>query len=571
MSLRSANNGRPLKILILGGYGTFGGRLAHLLAPDPRIALIIAGRSLDKARRFASTLGTATIATAIDRDSGLDAAIDPIAPHIVVDATGPFQRYGDDPYRVVRAALAVGASYLDLADGSAFVEGIGAFDAEARAKGLFVLAGVSSFPVLTTAVVRALAKDLDRIDSVTGGIAPSPYAGVGLNVIRAITGYAGQPIPIVRDGKTATAHAFTETIRYTIAPPGAVPLRNTRFSLVDVPDLVLIPRADPRISSMWMGAGPVPEILHRALNALAWLVRWRLIPTLAPIAKLCFFAINTLRWGEHRGGMFVEVTGASGARPVRRSWHLLAEGSDGPLIPSMAIEAIVLKLLDGERPAPGARPATEALDLGDYDRVFAGRTIVTGRREDEPAPRPLYRDILGDAWHRLPRAIRDMHDLDRTLTASGRAMIEAGPGPLAALVRHIMGFPSAAGDTPVAVTFTEARGVEQWTRTFGGHRFKSTQEAGRGRNRRLLVERFGPIAVAMALVLDGGKLRLVVRRWSAFGIPLPLALAPRGNTYEHVADGHFNFHVEVRLPLIGLVVRYTGWLIPDRTASPPSL
>jgi len=66
----------------------------------------------------------------------------------------------------------------------------------------------------------------------------------------------------------------------------------------------------------------------------------------------------------------------------------------------------------------------------------------------------------------------------------------------------------------------------------------------------------------MALVLDAGRLRLVVRRWSCFGIPLPLALAPRGNTYESAEDGRFHFHVEIRHPLIGLIVGYRGWLVP---------
>ena len=77
---------------------------------------------------------------------------------MVVDATGPFQSYGEDPYRVVRAAIAVGVHYLDLADGSEFVDGVAQFDAEARARGIFVLAGVSSFPALTAAVVRQLSE-----------------------------------------------------------------------------------------------------------------------------------------------------------------------------------------------------------------------------------------------------------------------------------------------------------------------------------------------------------------------------------------------------------------------------
>src|SRR5690242_2489778 len=41
-----------MKVLILGGYGTFGGRLAQLLADEARLTLIIAGRSRAKAQAF---------------------------------------------------------------------------------------------------------------------------------------------------------------------------------------------------------------------------------------------------------------------------------------------------------------------------------------------------------------------------------------------------------------------------------------------------------------------------------------------------------------------------------------
>ncbi len=53
---------------------------------------------------------------------------------MVVDASGPFQAYGD-PYRLVRAALTREIDYLDLADGTDFVDGIAQFDNEARIRG----------------------------------------------------------------------------------------------------------------------------------------------------------------------------------------------------------------------------------------------------------------------------------------------------------------------------------------------------------------------------------------------------------------------------------------------------
>ncbi|WP_342238078.1 DUF4166 domain-containing protein [Inquilinus sp. OTU3971] len=556
-----------LRILILGGYGTFGGRLAMLLAGEPRLTLLIAGRSQAKAEAFCRTLGGAaeTAPLAFDRD-GDAAQIAAAGADIVVDATGPFQAYGDAPYRVVEACIAAGADYLDLADGADFVAGIGRFDEAAKARGVAVLSGVSSFPVLTAAVVRHLARGLAPVDSIEGGIAPSPYAGVGLNVIRAIASYAGREVRLTRDGAAATGRALVETRRWTIAPPGRLPLRSTRFSLVDVPDLRLLPALWPGLRGIWIGAGPVPAILHRGLNALARLVRIGLIPTLRPLAPLFHAAINRLRWGEHRGGMIVIVRGRNAAREqVERSWHMLAEGDDGPLIPSMAAAAVILRRLQGQRPAPGARAATEALELADYQPLFAGRAIVHGCREVSAATagQPLYRRALGEAWAELPEPVRAMHDLSDDRRVAGRAEVERGTGLMARLVAPLIGFPKAGRDVPVEVTFRIRDGVETWRRRFAGRAFASTQRAGRGRSEGLLEERFGPVRVGLALVLEGDRLRLVVRRWSLLGLPMPPALAPGGEAWETAADGRFRFHVEIRHPWTGLIVRYRGWLAPE--------
>ena len=83
-----------------------------------------------------------------------------IAPDVVVDASGPFQAYGD-PYRVVRACIARRASYLDLADGSEFVAGIGTFDAEYRMiSGGVVPGGMVRRRVWLIAVTSALAASM---------------------------------------------------------------------------------------------------------------------------------------------------------------------------------------------------------------------------------------------------------------------------------------------------------------------------------------------------------------------------------------------------------------------------
>jgi hypothetical protein len=303
------------------------------------------------------------------------------------------------------------------------------------------------------------------------------------------------------------------------------------------------------------------------LNLCAWLVRLRLLPSLAPFARMVHWTSNRLRWGEHRGGMHVEVRGLRDGEPVARSWHMIAEGDDGPFIPAMACAAIIRNCLAGQPPAAGARPATEDVALEDYERQFALRAIHSGTREASPAEVPLYRRLLGDAYETLPAPLQAMHDLTGRMEAEGIATVTRGASPLARLTAAIVGFPHAGANVPVRVDFTRERarerGRERWTRTFAGRSFDSTQEAGSGRNEWLVCERFGPVCIAMALVLDGARLRLVMRRWSLFGVPLPLWLAPRGNAYEHAADGRFNFHVEISHPFTGLIVGYRGWLVPQ--------
>ena len=306
-----------LKILIVGGYGVFGSRIVELLENDARLTLCVGGRSVAKAKTFVASRKLAKaelVPAAIDRNGDIGGQLSAIRPDIVIDASGPFQTYGDDGYRVIQACLTHGANYLDLADGSDFVAGVGAFDDRAKAAGLYIISGASSFPVLTAAAVRRLSAGMAAVKTIRGGIAPSPYAGVGENVIRAIAGYAGQPTRRKRDGVFCTGYPLTEHLRYTIAPPGRVPLHNKLFSLVDVPDLQALAALWPEADEIWMGAAPVPELLHRFLAALAWLVRLRLLPTLSPIAPLMHFASNHIRWGEHRGGMFVEVDGVDSIR-----------------------------------------------------------------------------------------------------------------------------------------------------------------------------------------------------------------------------------------------------------------
>ena len=90
-----------MKVVVLGGYGVVGSLLAKLLARDGH-QLWLAGRNPSKAKALAQEIG-AQVLQVDPRNSpeGLFAA----KPDVIIDAAGPFQFYGDYPYKIAACAL----------------------------------------------------------------------------------------------------------------------------------------------------------------------------------------------------------------------------------------------------------------------------------------------------------------------------------------------------------------------------------------------------------------------------------------------------------------------------------
>lgn len=163
---------------------------------------------------------------------------------------------------------------------------------------------------------------------------------------------------------------------------------------------------------------------------------------------------------------------------------------------------------------------------------------------------------MGPVFETLPPAVRAMHDVWRDGGATGQGEVLGAANALGRLVARIMRFPPP-GNHALHVGFSEEGGVECWTRDFGGHSFSSRLN----QQGRQLVERFGPLRFRFDWTGDGDGLKMAMLGWSAFGIPLPSALAPQSDAREW-EEGSFHFDVPVSLPLVGRVVHYRGWLEP---------
>lgn len=359
-----------LRVLVLGGYGNFGGYVCRALAGDARIQLIVAGRSKAKAEAFAVGLTAANPAEAAAVDiADPAAAMSACRPDLVIHTVGPFQR---QDYRVAEAAIACGAHYCDLADARAFVAGVGSLDVAARAAGVAVIAGASSVPCLTAAYLDAALAEFAAIERVDYGISAAQQTNRGLGTASAILSYVGRPFTTLRDGAMRRVFGW-QGIHSEVYPE----LGRRWFGSCDIPDLALFPARYPTLKTMRFCAGHEIALLHFGTWLLSWLVRLRLLPGLDRWSGALLEASFLFdRWGSGRSGfhMVIEGNARDGAPLTRRHWIIARQGH-GPNIPCMPVILLARKLAGGEAVPPGARPCLDLIALDEYLGALEGLDV----------------------------------------------------------------------------------------------------------------------------------------------------------------------------------------------------
>lgn len=549
------------RVLILGGYGVFGGRLAVALLRTSEYEVVVAGRRLQEAERFCNLHGGIPVALDLNAP-GLKEQIQDLAPAIIVDAAGPWQLYGDEPYRVARAALATRAHYLDLSDDAAFSEGIASLDAEARAASVALLSGVSSVPALSSAVVDALSEGFVRTDMIESAILPGNRAPRGRSVIRSILAQTGQRMRLWQSGAWQSQIAWGTIRRLTLTVPGTEPLKSRWISPIGAPDLALFPRRYGA-STIRFFAGLELKLMHGGLFLLGALVSSGMLKSLVSWTGALRLSANLLRpFGTDRGGMWVSVTGQTATGEHRnRTWTLIAEAGDGPEIPALPGRILIPKLLAGQID-PGARPCLGEFSLDEAERSLSTLHATTGRLDTELIP--VFRQALGARFQKLPSALQKLHTVTNDHVWEGEADIRRGRGVLSQIANLLAGFPPTGQAVPVRVTMKRDRDGETWTRQFGKHQFSSHLRRAARDPAGTVRERFGLLDFSIPLATHEDQLLFPVAKGRFLGIPLPRFLLPVSHTRETVLpDGSCEFDVTVKLPVAGLLAHYKGWLRPS--------
>jgi Saccharopine dehydrogenase NADP binding domain len=365
-------------VLLIGATGVFGQRLARHLATFEGIRLTLTSREIKKATALTKVIkangaNAPAEAVALNTTQRLSHQLTAMNPWLVIDASGPFQTAD---YAVPKAALGAGAHYIDLADAREYLKGFAALEAEAKAAGLVALAGASSTPALSSAVIASLTKDWARIDCVDIAIVPGGKSEVGPAVIKAILSYVGKPIPSLNYGTYATITAWVNSQTLMIHGLG-----KRRIAPVETADVELVAPHFNVQKKLLFQAGLESPIEQWGIIALSHVKRLGLLGNLTGLTPLLQFARKFTRlFTGDRGAMVVTATGLDqNGKTVAGEWQLFANNGDGPNVPVMAAAAAVKALLRNEIPA-GARACINVLPLAAIEEEMKRYQIETSIR-----------------------------------------------------------------------------------------------------------------------------------------------------------------------------------------------
>lgn len=353
------------KIVVLGGYGTFGSLISHELGRTADV--IVAGRDQEKGGKFADAIG-ADFSFCNARDSAsLTATIK--GAQVVINAAGPFL---PNEYGIPRTCIEENCHYIDLADNRDYVVNFPQLHALARNRQIFACTGASTTPAVTHALVSELQREFTEIHSIQIYLSVGNKNQAGASTFKSILSYAGAPVRIWEAGqwKSVMGWGLSEYFRFPH------PVGRRLVQVCDVPDLELYPRlfeADQVIFK----AGVELSFFNVGLSILAHLRKSFPQLELPALAKSLIGISNLFKnLGSHAGGVLVRVEDKSG----KSKTLAFVTACHGPRVPTAPAVLLTRKILQDGPPGHGAFPCIGFITADEFKRFLQpfGITMTSG-------------------------------------------------------------------------------------------------------------------------------------------------------------------------------------------------
>ncbi|MCC7383967.1 MAG: saccharopine dehydrogenase NADP-binding domain-containing protein [Deltaproteobacteria bacterium] len=191
-------------ILVVGGYGVVGRRIAAQLAPRFPDRVVIAGRDERRAELLCHEIGHGTRARRIDVDE--EASIGPTLDGVGTVLTCVAQR----ELHLLRTSIARGVAYTDIAPRLAFWQGAAEMAAEARRTGARIVLGAGLSPGISNMMARQLAKAVGHVDRIETAILLSLGDEYGPDSLHHVLEAVTQPFSVLEDGRRHDAVPFSD-------------------------------------------------------------------------------------------------------------------------------------------------------------------------------------------------------------------------------------------------------------------------------------------------------------------------------------------------------------------------
>lgn len=339
------------KVVILGGYGTFGSFISEELSHSADV--VVAGRNQAKGQKFAESLGAEFSLCDARDNASLRAAIK--GANIVINASGPF--FPND-YGIPRACLEENCHYIDLADNRAYVVNFHKLHDLAQDRQVFACTGASTAPAVTYALICELQRELTDIHSIQIYLSAGNKNKAGPSTFESILSYAGAPVHIWDDGqwKRIMGWDLREHFRF----PN--PVGKRLVQVCDIPDLELFPQLF-EVDGVIFRAGLELPIFNIGLSLLAQLKKqFPQIKLPALVKPLIGISSLFKNFGSYAGSVLVKVDNKKGQSKTLA----LVTSHNGPRIPTAPAVLLTRKILQNGPPNPGAFPCIGFISTNDF-------------------------------------------------------------------------------------------------------------------------------------------------------------------------------------------------------------
>jgi saccharopine dehydrogenase-like NADP-dependent oxidoreductase len=245
------------QVLLLGGLGRIGSRVAQDLIVHTDAILILAGRrdagevGLEHPRQRYLTLDVAD-------GEGLRQTI--ANCDLVIHAAGPFS-YRDG--RVLQTCLELGVNYIDVADNPAYVERALALRDQAAAAGVTAIVSTGVFPGISNSMARQGVEALDQPEAAHLSYVVAGSGGAGVTVMRTTFLELLHPISAWIEGRCQAIAPYSQRQRVTFPPP----YDDCAVYWFNTVEAMTLPRSFP-LRTVTTKFGSLPDLY----NHLTWLM-----------------------------------------------------------------------------------------------------------------------------------------------------------------------------------------------------------------------------------------------------------------------------------------------------------